>query len=165
MKNNVQVIMNDFYIIEIFKVKRNFDVFGEEIKKSIEELGIKGVKEVRVSNLYKIEGEKINRKICEKIAEELFIDNVSEDFDVYKRKRKKKNFFEIEVYFKEGVADPVGDTAKRVIVESGILKDVSVKTGKKYYIKGKISLKEIEEICEKILVNNLIHNYFIKWKK
>jgi len=156
--------MNNFYIVEIYKKKRSFDVFGEEIKRSIEELGIKGVKEVRVSNLYKIEGEKINKKICEKIVKELFVDNVSEDFDVYKRKRKKKNFWEIEVYFKEGVADPVGDTAKRTIIESGILKDVNVKTGKKYYIKGKLDLKEIEEICEKILVNNLIHNYFIKGK-
>ncbi len=165
MKNNAQVIMNNFYIIEIFKKRRNFDVFGEEIKKSIEELGIKGIKEVRVSNLYKIEGEKLNKKICEKIAKQLFIDNVSEDFNVYKSGRKRRNFWEIEVYLKEGVADPVGDTAKRTIIESGILKDVSVKTGKKYYIKGKVNLEKIKEICEKILVNNLIHNYYIKGKK
>ncbi|MGC8976502.1 MAG: phosphoribosylformylglycinamidine synthase subunit PurS [Candidatus Ratteibacteria bacterium] len=154
----------NFYIIEIFKKKDILDVFGLDIKKSIEEIGIRGVKEVRVSNIYKIEC-KADRKTIEKIARELFIDRVSEDFYVYKSKKEKENFWIIEVYLKEGVADPVGETAKRTIIESGILKDVNVKTGKKYYIKGNLEEKKVKEICEKIFVNTLIHNYSIKRKK
>lgn len=162
MKNNAPLTLNkNFYIIEIFKKKKKFDVFGDDIKRSIEELGIKNVKEVRVSNLYRIEGDADKRDII-KIAKELFIDRVSEGFEVYKVKKKKKNFWEIEVWLKEGVSDPVGETGKRTIIESGILKDVSVKSGKKYYIKGRLSKREIEEICEKILANSLIHNYLIK---
>lgn len=160
MKDNVQVTMNKNYTIEIYKKKNIFDVFGNEIKKSIEELGINKVKDVKVSNLYKIEC-KANKSKIEKIAKELFIDKISESFYVYKSKKEKEGWWIVEVYFKEGVSDPVGETAKRTIIESGILKDVDVKTGKKYYIKGNLNKKEVDEICRKILVNSLIHNYFV----
>ncbi|MCM8804735.1 MAG: phosphoribosylformylglycinamidine synthase subunit PurS [Candidatus Omnitrophica bacterium] len=153
-----------FYIIEIYKKKNIFDVFGQEIKRSIEELGIKKVKDVKVSNLYKIEC-KADKRIIEKIAKELFIDKISDGFYVYKFKKEKKNWWIVEVYLKEAVTDPVGETAKTTIIESGILNQVDVKTGKKYYIKGDLNKEEIEEISKRILINPLIHNYFIKGKK
>lgn len=161
MKNNVQVIMNkNFWIIEIYKKKNIRDVFGEDIKKSIEELGFSGIKKVKVSNMYKIEC-KTNKKNIEKITKELFIDNVSENFSIYRERKTKKNCWIIEIFLKDGVTDPVGETSKKTIIESGILKDVEVKTGKKYYITGKLTKEQVKEICEKILANTLIHNYFI----
>ena len=161
MKNNAQVTMNkNYWIVEIFKKRNIRDVFGEDVKKSIEELGISDIEEVKVSNLYKIECN-TEKKNIEKIAKELLIDNVSEDFLIYKKSKTKKNYWIVEVFLKEGVTDPVGETSKKTIIESGILKDVDVKTGKKYYIKGKLQEKQIKEICKKILANTLIHNYFI----
>ncbi|MGB9677363.1 MAG: phosphoribosylformylglycinamidine synthase subunit PurS [Candidatus Ratteibacteria bacterium] len=150
----------NFWIVEIYKKKNIRDVFGEDIKKSIEELGIFGINEVKVSNLYKIECN-TEKKNIEKITKELFIDNVSEDYSIYKKRKREKNYWIIEIFLKDGVTDPVGETAKKTITESGILKNVNVKTGKKYYIKGKINEAQIKEICEKILANTLIHNFFI----
>jgi len=153
--------MNEnYWIVEIFKKKNIFDVFGEEVKKSIKELGIFNIEEVKVSNLYKIEA-KTDKKNISKIVKELLVDNVSEDYKIYKKGRKKKDYWIIEIYFKEGVTDPVGETARKTILESGILNEVDVKTGKKYYIKGNLKEKDIKEICEKILANTLIHNYII----
>ncbi|MCM8771792.1 MAG: phosphoribosylformylglycinamidine synthase subunit PurS [Candidatus Omnitrophica bacterium] len=161
MKNNVQVIMNEkFWIVEIFKKKEAFDVFGKEIKKNIKELGILNVEKVRVSNLYKIITDAGKKNIV-KIARDLLVDNISEDFKVYRKFKKIKNFWIVEVFFKEGVTDSVGETAKKTIIESGILKKLEVKTGKKYYIKGNLKEKEVKEICEKLLANTLIQNYFI----
>ncbi|MCM8818687.1 MAG: phosphoribosylformylglycinamidine synthase subunit PurS [Candidatus Omnitrophica bacterium] len=151
----------NFYIIEIFKGKNIFDVFGQEIKKSIKELGILNIEEVKVSNLYRIEGNDIDKKKIIRIAKELLIDNVSEDYKIYRKTKKSLNWWIIEVYLKDGVTDPVGETARKTIIESKILKDAIVKTGKKYYIKGKLTEKQIKEICEKILLNPLIQNYFI----
>jgi len=150
----------NFWIIEIFKKKNILDVFGEEIKKSINELGIFNIDEVKVSTIYKIESDTDKKKI-EKIAKELLIDAVSEDFKIYRKTGKKKDYWLVEVFLKEGVTDPVGDTAKKTIIESGILKNVVVKTGKKYYIKGNLKENQVKEICEKILANTLIQNYFI----
>ncbi|MCM8766538.1 MAG: phosphoribosylformylglycinamidine synthase subunit PurS [Candidatus Omnitrophica bacterium] len=150
----------NFWIIEIYKKKNIRDVFGQDIKKSIEEIGISGIEEVKVSNLYKIEC-KTNKKNVEKIAKELLIDKVSEDFSIYKKTRTKKDFWIIEIFLKDGVTDPVGETARNTIIESKILDQVVVKTGKKYYIKGKVNQFQIKEICEKILANTLIQNYFI----
>ncbi|MCM8784804.1 MAG: phosphoribosylformylglycinamidine synthase subunit PurS [Candidatus Omnitrophica bacterium] len=154
----------EFWIIEIHKKKNIKDVFGQDTKKSIEEIGISEIDEVKVSNLYKIEA-KTDKKNIERIAKELFIDNVSDNFSIYKKTRTKKGFWIVEIFLKEGVTDPVGETARKTIIESKILNDVVVKTGKKYYIKGKINQKQIKEICEKILANTLIHNYFILKKR
>ncbi|MCX7916694.1 MAG: phosphoribosylformylglycinamidine synthase subunit PurS [bacterium] len=150
----------NYWIIEVFKKKNLPDIFGIDIKRSIEEIGIYNVEEVRVSNIYKIECIADKEKI-KKITKELLIDNVSETFRIYKKIKIEKNCWIVEVFLKEGVTDPVGDTAKDTIIESGILKDVNVKTGKRYYIKGNLKEKEIKEICEKILANTLVQNYFI----
>ncbi|MFN4227864.1 MAG: phosphoribosylformylglycinamidine synthase subunit PurS [Candidatus Ratteibacteria bacterium] len=161
MKNNLQVTTNkNFWIVEIYKKKNLRDVFGQDIKKSIEELGISKIEEVKVSNLYKIEC-KADKKKIEKIAKQLLIDNISENFKIYKKTRAKKNYWIVDVFLKDGVTDPVGETTKKTIIESKILNDVEVKTGKKYYIKGKLNQSQIKNICEKILANTLIHNYFI----
>ena len=165
MKNNVQVTMNkNFWIIEIYKKKNVKDVFGEDIKRSIEELGISEIEEVKVANLYKLICD-TKRENIKRIAEELFIDKISENFIIYRKKKTKKNYWIVEVFLKEGVTDPVGETARKTIIESGILKDVYVKTGKKYYIKGDLKEIQIKDICEKILANTLIHDYFIFKKK
>lgn len=152
--------MNEkFWIIEIFKKDKFKDVFGEETKKNIEELGIKNVKKVRVANLYKIFSDTDKDRIKE-VGKKLFVDVISEDFKVY-RFRRKKNIWTVEVWLKEGVSDPVGETARKTIIESGILKNVSVRTGKKYYIEGNIKKEIVRTICEKILANTLIHDYVI----
>jgi len=65
------------------------------------------------------------------------------------------------VFFKKGVTDAVGDTVIIAVRDAGIKSDVSVSTGKRYYLKGGIMDKDLETICAKVLVNPLVQDYSI----
>jgi len=151
------------FIVEVFYKKGLFDAFAEDVRKSIEELGIKSIKEVEVRHLYRIDG-KIDRKILKKICEEILIDRVSQDFKFY-RKSAVEEGWTVEVWFKKGVTDTVAETAERAIKDMGIMVPLKVSTGTKYILKGDLKKEEVKNICIRILANTLIQDYFIKWKK
>ncbi|MFH1824814.1 MAG: phosphoribosylformylglycinamidine synthase subunit PurS [Candidatus Firestonebacteria bacterium] len=73
--------------------------------------------------------------------------------------------WEIEVWYKTGVTDAVGDSVKKGISDLGITGVKEVKTGQVYIIKGKISKKEIEKICSGLLANSIVQYYKIKQVK
>ncbi|OIO37612.1 MAG: phosphoribosylformylglycinamidine synthase, purS protein [Candidatus Omnitrophica bacterium CG1_02_41_171] len=68
----------------------------------------------------------------------------------------------VEVWLKKGVTDTVAESAAKGIRDLGIKTIKNVKTGKKYLLFGSLSSKEIEIICQRLLVNKVIQNYFIK---
>jgi len=148
------------FIIEVMNKKKEEDIFGKEIEKNIKELGIFSVKEVNVSDLYKFSG-KLNEIDIKEIAENVIIDRVSQKYKIYRNREKKKGYIVIEVWYKKGVTDTVAETTKYAVSDYGIKKEFEVATGKKYYLKGEFSEKEIKDICERILSNPLIQDYFV----
>lgn len=66
-----------------------------------------------------------------------------------------------DVFYKKGVTDAVADTVSFAAKDAGITADIKVSTGKRYYIKGKITKDDIELICERLLANRLVQDYYI----
>jgi phosphoribosylformylglycinamidine (FGAM) synthase PurS component len=148
-------------VIEVYNKNSVPDVFGQEIKKNIESLGISGTDFVKVSQLYKFTGEGANPELLGEIARQVIIDPVSQSFAIKKKNKGKKGFFVVFVWYKQGVTDTVADTTLRTITDAGFSGQFTVSTGAKYYIRGDLKRQEIEEISERVLANSLIQDYAI----
>lgn len=150
------------YKIEVFNKENIFDGLAHNLKKDILDLGIKSLKDIKVSTLYLIDGD-ITLTQIKTVCEKLLIDPVTQEYKIQNSKFEIKNLrntYIVEVWFKPGVTDAVGETTKIGIKDLGIKGSFSVKTGMKYTLKG-VSKKEAEKIANKILANKVIQTYKI----
>ena len=150
------------YKIEIFNKENIFDGLAHNLMKDIFDLGIKSLKDLKVSYLYLIEGN-LNLSRIKTICEKLLIDPVTQEYKISNSKTKVsdyKNVHIVEVWYKQGVTDAVGDTTKIGIKDLGIEGDFSVRTGMKYTLVG-VNIKEAEKIADKILANKVVQTYKI----
>ena len=136
------------------------DAMGEGIKKDIEDLGISGVDYVKTMQLYMIDGN-LSEPDVNSICENLLADRVTQ---VYEYKRSlvgpdDAGAWLVEVTYKPGVTDTVGDSTVKGIKDLGISDVKSAKTGKVYIIKGELSEDDMELICKRLLANDVIQNY------
>ncbi|MEK6646126.1 MAG: phosphoribosylformylglycinamidine synthase subunit PurS [Candidatus Firestonebacteria bacterium] len=67
----------------------------------------------------------------------------------------------VEVWYKSGVTDAVGDSVKKGISDLGIKGIEEVRAGQKYSIQGKADRKTIERICKELLANGVVQDYKI----
>ncbi len=152
------------WIVEVGYKKDITDPVGFLTKKEIQDLGIKGVKEVRSINTYTITGE-VGEEEVKKICEELLSDNQIQNYgyrgiNVSKGlKHDVPNAWLIEIGLRPGVMDAVGLSTLNAIEILGIDSVKKVKTGTKYLIIGDISEEDVQKICRRLLVNNLIQHY------
>ena len=150
------------YEIEILSKTGFKNVRGEHVLSDIMQLGVKDVKKVEYSPLYKVEGA-INAFEAKTIASELLSDKITESFKVTKDgDNSKAKASVIEVWFKRGVTDTVAESVVKAVKDLGIDKEISVKTGHKYYLYGNISSAVLNNIATKLLANTLIQEYKIK---
>ncbi|MFQ6041185.1 MAG: phosphoribosylformylglycinamidine synthase subunit PurS [Candidatus Poribacteria bacterium] len=68
------------------------------------------------------------------------------------------NTWVVEVNFKSGVTDAVGDSVMKGIRDLGISGVESVRTGQKYIITGNLTEEQIKIISRRLLANDVIHN-------
>jgi len=152
------------WIVEIGYKKDVTDPVGFLTKKEIEDLGIEGIEEVRSINTYAINGD-ISEEEVKKICEELLSDNQIQHYgyrgkDVNKPiKHEFPNAWLVEVGFKAGVMDAVGMSTLNAIEILGVDGVKEVKTRTKYLIIGDLSEEQVKKICQRCLVNPMIHNY------
>jgi len=158
--NRTTMMKNSAFYVEISLKGKFFDAFGADVKNSISEIGISGVKGVSVSEVYLLQGD-ISKTGVEKIAKELFLDIITQNLRVYAKPSGKKNMAVAEIWYKEGVTDPVSFTALKGIKDLGFAKNISVKCGKRYEIEGRLTRQQVETVCKKILANTLIQEYRI----
>lgn len=146
------------YRVEINDKPGIFDAVGEGIKKDIRDLGIKTVRDVRFAQVYLIEGN-LSEEEARLICEELLTDKISQEYYIgaqsYKVTKPQGEFI-IEVAYNPGVMDPTEESALKAIKDLGITSVNSVKTAKKYILKGKVSPSQLKTISEKLLYNKLI---------
>ena len=142
------------------------DSVGQDIIEDISNLGINGVDSVRTAKIYWIEGEfqahEINR-----IGSELLTDSVTQD---YNRQRvdngpeittSEVGVWIVEVRFKPGVTDAVGESVIKGIRDLGSSRASSAQTGQKYWISGDLEREAIETISQSLLANEVIQTFTI----
>jgi phosphoribosylformylglycinamidine synthase II len=152
----------------------------EGVKKDIEDLGISGVDSVEAVQVYIIEGN-IRSSQIKNIAENLLSDPVTQEYALRSNPitdaevpesrrlsegsrliRDKKSAdggqFLVEVAYNAGVMDPVEESVRKGVFDLGIKSVASVRTAKKYIIKGKISESDLKTVSEKLLYNKVIQH-------
>lgn len=153
------------YEIEILSKSGFKNVRGEHIHSQVVQLGFKNVKKISYSPLYRIEGG-INALEAKTIAAELLSDKITEmpkvRFVKSGKEEKNADASVIEVWFKKGVTDTVAESVVKAVKDLGIMKEISVKTGHKYYLYGGISGAQLDKIAVKLLANTLIQEYKTK---
>ncbi len=148
------------YKIEIKDKPGIFDAAGAGIKKDILDLGIKGVDDVRFIQAYIIEGALSEVDIM-RICEELLVDKIAQDYSINPQGdnlARHPDESVVEVAYNIGVMDPVEESTLKGIRDLGIDSASSVKTAKKYLIKGKLTDSQLKTISEKLLYNKLIQH-------
>jgi len=142
-----------------------FDAIGEGIKQDITDLGITGVERVRSSHLYWINGE-ITEAEIDKICHLLLADIITQEYSFEyldqnssTEKNKGENDWFVEVTYKPGVTDAVGNSVVKGIQDIGIVGVESVKTGLEYIITGRLEQEQLERICKQLLANEVIQDF------
>ncbi len=144
--------------IEVAEKKGFYDAVGAMITHDIRELGLsKKIKEVKVVQVYLIEGE-LDDYSVKKICENLLIDPITQRYNYRGDVLDEKGCKVVEVAYNPGVMDPVEDSAKKAINDLGVSGLRTIKTAKKYLIKGGLSYAEIHSVAEKILYNKVIQH-------
>ncbi len=157
--------------IEVSYKSKTPDVVGQGILQDIADLGIVGVTSVRTAQIYWIEG-KINAHTVESICSILLADPVTQRY-VYRelnndtpaqgvRSARLTDTLTIEIRFKTGVTDAVGDSVLKGIRDSGTLDVQSAQTGKKYWIQGGLDRAKLETITLRLLANEVIQTFEIR---
>ena len=148
--------------IEISLQQHIDDAVGLGIVQDIRDLGIENVEHVRTAQLYWLAGDITNIEL-ETICASLLADAVTQKYtyDGSSANNDVSNAWIVEVKFKPGVTDSVGDSVIKGIRDLGIHGVESVRTGKKYVITGALSTEQIETISRRLLANDVIQNFTV----
>ena len=155
---------NLMFRIEVSVKPRFPDLEGDRLKTDIHDIGITTVKEVRVSDVYFLEG-KLDETELERIGRELLADPVFEEFSWGEGPLSSlsgEDTHLIVVTYNPGVTDPVASSVSKAIRDLGIDTVTSVKTARKYSLRGELSEHALRSICDKLLVNSVIQHVVTK---
>jgi len=136
------------------------DALGESTKRRMREDLKLEADSVRTIDCFTIDAD-FDDEVMEKLGRELFADPVIQEFEF--RKPLASGFeWVIEVGFKPGVKDNVGDTAKEA-VEDILRKELpgKVYSSRQYLINGKLAREQVEAAAQKLLANDLIERWQI----
>jgi phosphoribosylformylglycinamidine synthase len=135
------------------------DSAGQGLVKDIYDLGIKSASDVRVLDVYWLDAE-LKKEELERICERLLADPITQDYsyDENISRIEENGLHAIEVAYNAGVADPVEETAMKAVKDLGIESVKAIKTAKRYLIKGNLEKRELDIICNHLLVNPIIQH-------
>ncbi|NWF77551.1 MAG: phosphoribosylformylglycinamidine synthase subunit PurL [Chloroflexi bacterium] len=146
-------------------VKPKFpDPEGDRLKTDICDIGLTTVKEVRVSDVYFLEG-RLDETQVERIGRQLLADPAVEDFfwgEGPLSRIEGEDVHVIEVAYNPGVTVPLEESVNKAIRDLGIDTVTSVKTARKYSVRGDLSKENLRSIRDKLLVNSLIQHVVTK---
>jgi phosphoribosylformylglycinamidine synthase len=160
-----------FWKVEVRPKRDQRDPRGEAVKSDALELGVRGVRDVRVSDIYVLYG-RLSADEARRSASLVLVDPVVQDVlltNAQKRptarlsspkSRRARGLHTISVFRKPGVMDVVALTTLKAMADIGI-KSSGVKTGKRYEIAGKVSKAELRLMADEILHNAAIEDAYI----
>ncbi|MBU4304452.1 MAG: phosphoribosylformylglycinamidine synthase subunit PurL [Candidatus Omnitrophica bacterium] len=152
-----------YWRVEVENKSAVVDPVGQGIKRDILDLGIDSVSDVKMAQVYIIEAD-IAEDDLKRICEGLLCDPVIQQYmfgvleDKKFRIKPKKNCYVIEIAYNPGVMDPWEDSTKKGIRDLCVEGIISVKTGRKYRIKGTLTQAQLSLISEKLLYNKVIQH-------
>ena len=133
------------------------DTVGQGILEDIADLGISGINSVRTATVYWIEGS-LNAQAIDRIGTELLADPITQTYTFATQNNATKNWT-LEVQFKPGVTDAVGDSTVKGINDLGITGVTTVRTGHKYWLTGTLNAEVLETIAQRLLMNDVIQTF------
>ena len=143
--------------VEVYYKPEVPDTIGDGILEDIADLGISGVNSVRTATIYWIEGT-LNTQTIDRIGSELLADPVTQTYTYVNQDNSSKNWT-LEVQFKPGVTDAVGDSTVKGIQDLGIQGVTAVRTGHKYWLAGDLNAEVVETIAQRLLMNDVIQTF------
>lgn len=151
--------------IEVSYKPETPDTIGQGILQDIADLGLTGVESVHTAQIYWIEGD-INSHTIERISAELLADPVTQNYaysrsDNQSPRQSDGSVWTIEVRFKSGVTDAVGDSVLKGLRDMGVSDVQTAQTGQKYRIHGDLDLSKLEMITQQLLANDVIQIFEI----
>ena len=146
--------------IEIKEKSGSVDAFAEGVAKDIHDLGITSVKDVKVVQVYNIEGD-ISEPDVHGISEQLLTDKITQEY-FYSHQAyplfDKNDVRIVEIAYNPGVMDPVEASTLKGIRDLGIKGAHAVRTAKQYHFTGDVADSELKTIIDKVLSNKLIQH-------
>ncbi len=144
------------------------DPVGRGLKHDISHLGLAKVKNVASAQLYKVFG-KLSQDQRVKISHDLLCDPILNECRTplphplpgERAQGEGKHFMVIDVWYKAGVTDVVGDSVRKGIQDLGIQDVRDVRTGMRYHLQGVSRRDAAEKIALALLVNPLVHDLTI----
>ncbi len=148
-------------LIEIAPTVGTSDAIGESTLRQLPLLGITGIREVRVSKLYSITG-KYNASSITKISRELLTDPITQEYRLEKSSSSAAfimgSHHRVEIWLKESVSDPVGESTQRAIISLNLAEPIRVRTGRAFHFIGRLTKAQVDKIVDKLLSNPVIHS-------
>ena len=143
--------------VEVFYKPEVPDTVGQGILEDISDLGISGVESVKTAAVYWIEGS-FDSQTIERIGTELLADPITQVF-TSNADNENTNDWTVEVQFKPGVTDAVGDSTVKGIKDLGIEGVETVRTGQKFWLSGTLNAEIIKSIAQRLLMNDVIQTF------
>ncbi len=143
--------------IEVYYKPEVPDTVGQGILEDITDLGIRGIDSVRTATVYWINGS-LDTKTIDRIGTELLADPITQAY-TFETENDTETDWTLEVQFKPGVTDAVGDSTVKGITDLGIADVTAVHTGHKYWFTGTLDAEVLETIAQRLLMNEVIQTF------
>jgi len=142
-------------------IRKGFtDPLGHNVLSDIRHLGVRGIRDVRVAQVYLIAGP-ISAREIHRIARVLLSDPVNQEY-VCQRPLPPPLGDDpavVQVFRRPGVMDPVAMSTLKGIADLG-LRAVAARTGLKYFLYGRAGRDAIRRVSDKVLHNAAIEEVF-----
>ncbi len=143
--------------VEVYYKPEVPDTVGQGILEDIADLGISGIDSVRTATVYWIEGA-LDAQTIDRIGAELLADPITQAY-TFAVQNDPATGWTLEVQFKPGVTDAVGDSTVKGIKDLGITGVTTVQTGHKYWLTGALNAEILESIAQRLLMNDVIQTF------
>lgn len=140
--------------VEVYYKPEVPDAVGQGILEDIADLGISSVDSVRTATLYWLEGT-LDSPTVDRICAELLADPITQAY-TFAAQNETSQDWTLEVQFKPGVTDAVGDSTVKGIKDLGITGVNVVRTGHKYWLTGALNTELLDTIAHRLLMNDVI---------
>jgi phosphoribosylformylglycinamidine (FGAM) synthase PurS component len=146
------------YLIEVSHRPGVSDPVGKGLAHDIHHLALARVKGVLSAQLYRLAGS-ISESERKRIAEDLLCDPIIQEYreDTPVKSARKQGALVIDVWYKPGVTDVVGESVLKGIRDLSIQGVKEVRTGRRYHLQGVTRQEIAQKIALALLVNPLVH--------